>query len=189
VENFKSICVTEGIKKVDVIKNPTSFPLIGKGAQGAVFKISSDKCVKICAKPEFAAKEGNVLKIAQESPTIPRLYEVGHNYIIMEYLEGPTLFQYLESGGILSEKLMRQILFVLEEMKRLNFTRLDADLRHIIVTKEEELKVIDHYSSFTRIRNKPELIFKGLKKLGLLPMFLEELREMDPESYIEWKNL
>ena len=66
----------------------------------------------------------------------------------MEYLEGPTLFQYLESGGILSEKLMSQILFVLKEMKRLKFTRLDADLRHIIVTKEEELKVIDHYSSF-----------------------------------------
>ncbi|MDP9740988.1 UNVERIFIED_ORG: putative Ser/Thr protein kinase [Bacillus sp. B2I3] len=107
MEDFKSICVTEGIKKVDVIKNPTSFPLIGKGAQGTVFKISSDKCVKICAKPEFAAKEGNVLKIAQESHAIPRLYEVGHNYIIMEYLEGPTLFQYLESGGILSEKLMR----------------------------------------------------------------------------------
>ena len=62
-------------------------------------------------------------------------------------------------------------------------------MRHIIVTKEEELKVIDHYSSFTRVRNKSELIFKGLKKLGLLPMFLEELKEMDPESYIEWKNL
>ncbi|WP_342601636.1 hypothetical protein [Peribacillus sp. FSL E2-0159] len=189
MEDFKSICVTEGIKKVDVIKNPTSFPMIGKGAQGAVFKISSDKCVKICAKPEYAVIEGNVLKIAQVSPAIPRLYEVGQNYIIMEYLEGPTLFQYLESGGVLSEKLIRQILFVLKEMKRLKFSRLDADLRHIIVTKEEELKVIDHYSSYTRIRNRPELIFKGLKKLGLLPLFLKELKEMDPESYMEWKDL
>ncbi|MBT2617100.1 MULTISPECIES: kinase [unclassified Bacillus (in: firmicutes)] len=189
MEDFKSIFVTEGIKKVDVIKNPTLFPLIGNGAQGAVFKITSIKCVKICAKPEYAAIEGNVLKMAQESPTIPRLYEVGHNYIIMEYLEGPTLFQYLESGGILSENLMGQILFVLNEMKRLKFTRMDADLRHIIVTKEEELKVIDHYSSYTRIRNKPELIFKGLKKLGLLPLFLEKLKEMDPESYMEWKDL
>lgn len=103
MEDFKSIRVTEGIKKVDVIKNPTSFPLIGKGAQGAVFKISSDKCVKICAKPEYAVKE-NVLKIAQNSPTIPRLYEVGQNYIIMEYIEGPTLFQYLESGGSYPKK-------------------------------------------------------------------------------------
>lgn len=78
---------------------------------------------------------------------------------------------------------------MLNEMKRLKFTRLDADLRHIIVTKEEELKVIDHYSSYTRVRYRPELIFKGLKKLGLLPLFLEQLKEMDPESYMEWKDL
>lgn len=38
MEDFKSICVTEGIKKVDVIKNPTSFPLIGKGRKGPFLK-------------------------------------------------------------------------------------------------------------------------------------------------------
>ena len=129
------------------------------------------------------------MKIAQESSTIPRLYEVGKNYIIMEYLEGSTIFQYLEFGGILSGKLMRQILFALKEMERLKFIRMDAYLRHIIVTKDEELKVIDHYSSYTRNRNRPESIFKGLKKLGLLPLFLEELKEIDPKSYMEWKDL
>lgn len=189
MEDFKSIIVAEGIKKVDVINNPTTYPMIGKGAQGAVFQISSDQCVKICAKPEYAQKEGDVLKVAQESPIIPRLYQVGPNYIIMEYLEGPTLFQYLESGGDLSENIVRQILFVLKEMKRLKFTRLDTDLRHIIVTKGAELKVIDHYSSYTKTRNRPELIFKGLRKLGLLTLFLEQLKEMDPESYLEWKEL
>lgn len=61
-------------------------------------------------------------------------------------------------------------------MERLKFTRMDAYWRHIIVIKDEELKVIDHYSSYTRNRNRPESIFKGLKKLGLLPLFLEELR-------------
>ncbi len=60
-------------------------------------------------------------------------------------------------------------------MKRLKLTRLAIDLRHII-TKDEELKVIDHYSSYIRIRNRPELIFKVLKKLGPLPLFLEELK-------------
>jgi predicted Ser/Thr protein kinase len=189
VNNFDSINIAEGVKKVEVISNPTAYPLIGKGAQGAVFKISSDKCVKICAKPEYAQKEGAVLKIAQESPIIPRLYEVGENYIIMEYLEGPTLFQYLQSGGLLTENIISQILFVLKEMKRLKFTRQDADLRHLIVTKDGELKVIDHYSSYTKSRTRPELIFKGFKKLGLLPMFLEKLQEMDYDSYMKWKDL
>ena len=189
MEDFKSICVTEGIKKVDVIKNPTPLPLIGKGAQGAVFKISSDKCVKIYARQEYALQEGEVLKVAQDSPIIPRLYEVGPNYIIMEYLDGPTLFEYLQSGGDLSENIIRQILFVLKEMKRLKFTRLDADMRHFIVTEQKKLKVIDHYSSYTKIRSRPELLVNGLKKLGILPLFLEHVKEIDLESYLEWKDL
>lgn len=189
MEEFKSIYVVEGRKKVEIINNPTSFPLVGKGAQGAVFKISSDRCVKIFAIPEYATKEGNVLKISQVSPIIPRLYEIGSNYIIMEYLEGPTLFQYLQSGGDLSEKIIGQILFVLKEMRRLKFTRLDTDMRHIIVTKQAELKVIDHYSSYTKIRSKPELLIKGFKQLGILPLFLGKVKEMDPESYLEWKNM
>lgn len=66
-------------------------------------------------------------------------------------------------------------------MKRLKFTRLAIDFRYII-TNDEVFKVIDHYSSYTRIRNRQELIFKGLKKLGLLPLFLEELKEMNFDS-------
>lgn len=62
-----------------------------RGAQGAVFKISPNKCVKIYAKQEYLVKTVDVLKIAQESSTI----SLGQNYIIMEYLEGATLFQYL----------------------------------------------------------------------------------------------
>ncbi|MCK1995380.1 hypothetical protein MPH61_22645 [Peribacillus muralis] len=52
--------------------------------------------------------------------------------------------------------MMRQILFALKEMKRFKFIRLHADLRHIIVTKEEELRAIDHYSSYT-VRYRPDL--------------------------------
>lgn len=189
MEDFKSISVVKGIKKVDVLNNPTPYPLIGKGAQGAVFKISSDRCVKVYAKPEFALQEGEVLKTAQDSSIIPRLYEVGANYVVMEYLEGPTLFEYLQSGGILSKNITKQILFVLKEMKRLKFTRLDADMRHFIVTKQEELKVIDHYSSYTKIRFKPELLVNGLKKLGMFPLFLEYVKEIEPESFFEWKDL
>lgn len=189
MQDFKSICVVQGINEVEVINNPTSYPLIGKGAQGAVFRISSDKCVKIYGKPGRACKEGEVLKVAQKSSIIPRLYEVGPNYIIMDYIEGPTLFQYLQSGGVLSENIIKEILFVLNEMKRLKFTRLDADMRHIIVTKQEQLKVIDNYNSYRTIQPRPKLLFNGFKILGILPLFLEKLKKMDPESFMDWKDL
>ncbi|MBO0998537.1 hypothetical protein IOC57_12375 [Bacillus sp. SD075] len=43
-------------------KNPSLFCLlIGKAVQWAIFKNLSNKCVEICAKPEYAVKGWNVL--------------------------------------------------------------------------------------------------------------------------------
>ena len=95
MKDIKSIIVTP--RKGDIVKivnNPTSYPLVGRGREGAVFKISSDQCVKIYAKQRCAKNEGKVLIAAQESRIVPKLYEVGENYIIMEYIEGPSLDQY-----------------------------------------------------------------------------------------------
>ncbi|MDQ0884707.1 serine/threonine protein kinase [Peribacillus sp. V2I11] len=189
MENFKSIIVTHRKgEKVEIVHNPTSYPLIGRGKQGAVFKISSDQCVKIYAKDGNALKESKVLKAAQESNIVPKLYEVGANYIIIEYLEGPSLFEYLKANQVLSEKVTNQILFLLKEMKRLKFTRLDSRLNHIIVTKEGELKVIDLVSHFKKKVDHPEFLMKHLKRLGLLSSFLEQVKNIDPQSYLEWKD-
>jgi hypothetical protein len=79
---------------------------------------------------------------------------------------------------------------LLDEMKRLKFTRLDARLVHFIVTKQGELKVIDHVHSFSLKKpcTRPEGIMKGLKKLGLLSSFLEQVKNIDPQSYLKWKD-
>lgn len=189
MEDFKSIIVAyrKG-HKVKIVHNPTSYPLIGSGKQGAVFKISSDQCVKIHAKQKYALKESKVLEAAQESPIVAKLYEVGANYIVMEYIEGPTLFEYLKSNRVLSEKVTNQILFLLNEMNRLNFTRLDSRLNHIILTGQGELKVIDLVSHFTKKVDRPELLMIHLKRLGLLSSFLEQVKNIDPQSYQKWKD-
>jgi predicted Ser/Thr protein kinase len=44
-------------------------------------------------KQKDALKESEVLKAAQESPIVPKLYETGANYNIIEYLEGPSLIE------------------------------------------------------------------------------------------------
>jgi predicted Ser/Thr protein kinase len=188
VEDFKSISVASVRKgdKVEIVHNPTSYPLIGRGNQGAVFKIASDQCVKIYPKQVHALSESEVLKAAQESPIVPKLYEVGENYIIMEYIEGPSLKEYLESKGNVTEDVTKKILFLLEEMKRLKFTRLDTRLKEIIVTKQGELKVVDLVSHFIKKYDRPKLLLTGLKKLGLLSSFLEQVKTIDPQSYLEW---
>ncbi|WP_440970231.1 hypothetical protein ACSS6N_23190 [Peribacillus frigoritolerans] len=189
MEDFKSIIVSSGKKTVTVVDNPTSYPMIGKGKQGAVFKISPDRCVKIFPDPKRCLNESQVLRAAQEVRIVPRLFEVGSNYIVMEYIDGPSLDQFLESKGFLPEDMTKKILFLLKEMKRLKFTRLDAKLRHIFVTKQEDLIVIDHANSFIKIDSVPTELFKDLNEKGLFSSFLEQVKQADPESYMEWRNL
>lgn len=189
MENYKSIIVTSGKKQVTVLENPASYTMIGKGKQGAVFQISPDRCVKVFAEEERCINESIVLKAAQEARIVPRLFEVGPKYIVMEYIVGPSLDQYLKSKGFLPENITMKILSLLNEMKRLNFTRLDARLRHIFMTEDEKLLVIDHANSFIKKDTVPTQLLKDLKELGLLASFLEQVEQADPESYREWGKL
>jgi predicted Ser/Thr protein kinase len=191
VDDFKSIrVIREGENQVEVVHNPTLYPLIGKGKQGAVFKIASDKCVKIFADPNKVIREREAYKATEGSSIVPKLYEVGENYLVLEYIEGPNLQEYLASEGILTEEMTKKILYLLQEMKRYKFIRVDARLKHIYLTKEGVLKVIDHANSF-KIKERPkrpELLMTRLNRLGLLSEFLEHVKHIDPDSYEEWKD-
>nr|WP_263327397.1 hypothetical protein [Neobacillus sp. Marseille-Q6967] len=103
MENFESIIVSSGESGVKIVDNPTSYPLIGKGKQGAVFKISPHRCVKVFANKKRCLNESQVLSVAQESGIVPKLFEVGSNYIVMEYVDGPSLDQFLKTKGFLPE--------------------------------------------------------------------------------------
>ncbi|MDK2798777.1 MAG: hypothetical protein PWP27_491 [Clostridiales bacterium] len=188
MEDFKCISVTRTSTKELKINNPTHYPLIGKGEQGAVFKLSSKRCVKIYARQKQAEMEANVYKLTQDSPIIPKLYEIGSNYIIMEYIEGPTLEEYLKKKRKISKSLTSQILFMLKEMNHLGFTRLNVRLKHVIITKQEMLKVIDHVNSFTIKERRPIILFDKFEKLDLLHPFLKQVKKIDKEIYLEWKE-
>ncbi|MEW9124067.1 MAG: hypothetical protein AB2421_15250, partial [Thermotaleaceae bacterium] len=84
------------------------------------------------------------------SPIIPKLYEVGENYIIMEYIDGPDLRDYLRVKRKISKNMAKRILLLFYEMERLGFTRMDISLRHILLSKEKGLKIIDHFHAFSQ---------------------------------------
>lgn len=191
MEMFKSILVIRDNNdtQVKVIQNPTSYPLIGKGFQGAVFKIAPKRCIKVFASKEDCLKERKALKKLQRSSIAPRVYEVGAKYIVLEYIKGISLEEYLTSKGFITRTLTKQILYILKEMERLKLTRIDAALRHIIISKQKEFKVIDHVNSFTKRWSKPRILFRELKQLGLLSSFLEQVKEVSLDTYHKWKKL
>lgn len=94
MEAFKKIIA--GNKGSIKSKNLISYKLIGRGSDGSVFQLTDDRCVKVFENEQTKALELNALQVGQPSPVIPRLYEDGPNYIVMEYVEGISLPQYLK---------------------------------------------------------------------------------------------
>lgn len=193
MEDFHSIKVTarknrkpgQTRLKVD---NLTSLELLGQGAQGAVFKLSSDRCIKIYAKPCKAEKERKALEAGAHHAFMPRLYEAGKNYIVMELIQGSDLGHFLHELGEVPKPIVRQVLRILDGMKEMGFTRIDMRLRHILVTKEEKLKVVDHVNAFTANSKIPTKLLLDLKKEKLLKPFLKKVKKIDPTAYKCWKG-
>ena len=187
MEDFKTITVTKGEKSLE-IDNPTSYALIGMGAQGAVFKLSEDKCVKIYSDPVQAKMEEEALKAGQHLPFMPVVYDTGSNYIVMEYFNAPTLKEYLRNCTYIPDSIVKKLLYILKELKQAKFTMIDAPLRHIFVVGNEELKVIDHVNSFKRMHPVPLKLLRDLKIILLKDSFLAQVKKLEPDTFNEWDN-
>jgi predicted Ser/Thr protein kinase len=191
MDDFKKIRVerteANGEKEL-IIHNPTSLKLIGEGSQGAVFQLSEDLCVKIYVKPDAAIKEGNALDAAKDTNIVPKVYEVGPNYVIMEYLKGPNLKDYLKQTKNISESFTKQIIMIRKELKRVGFTRIKTSIGHFIITEGDVIKAIDHSDGLTMNDPYNPKMFRDLKKLGLLDTFLKQAKEIDLESYEDWEK-
>ncbi|MCM3691851.1 hypothetical protein [Neobacillus niacini] len=187
MEDFRLIQVTKGPKTL-LIDNPTSYPLIGMGAQGAVFKLSEERCVKIYSNTLQAQMELEALKTGQHLSFFPRLYGYGDNYIVMEYFNAPTLKEYLRNCTYVPERFTRKLLSILNEMRQAQFTMVDAPLRHIFVLENEELKVIDHVNAFKRIHPVPLKLLRDLNMMLLKESFLSQVRKMEPKTFELWQQ-
>ncbi|MDF2721390.1 MAG: kinase [Paenibacillus sp.] len=189
--SFRDISVSQvivdGKKKLNV-HNPTKHPMIGIGAQGAVFRLSPDKCVKVYEAASTAEWEAKALAAAKEVGCFPKLYEKGEKYVVMEYVEGPTLQDYLDDKSKFTDEMAAQILDIVKQMRKMKFARIDTRLGHIIVTKGGQLKVIDHSGAFRVVRRAPGMLLKSLEKAGVLKPFLRYTAKNDPRLYEKWQQ-
>lgn len=161
--------------------------LIGKGKQGRVYKLDSDRCIKIYSDEQHAQMEHMSYCRAEGSPVIPKLYEAGANYLIMELVQGASLDRYLKKKGAMTRSDVERILFIIHEMTRLGFTRIDAAVFHIFIDQDQPTgKVIDLVNSYSKQYRIPLVMFKGLSKLNVLNSFLTHVKVLDPELYQLW---
>lgn len=170
------------------IKDLDGYNVIGKGSDGTVFQLTPDRCIKVFYNTQTKTLEHNALQVGQSSPIIPRIYEDGANYIVMEYIKGISLPQFLKKEKQLPEKIVKKILAMLVEMKKVGFERIDTEVRHVLFNENMDIKVIDLKRAFGSVRSNPTKFLKGIKKKGYLEEFMHHVKNLDPTLYKEWKN-
>lgn len=172
---------------ISIKLNIKDLELIGKGTQGKVYKINSQKCIKIFKKKKDCNNEVNSLIMAQKDEHFPRLYEFGEKYIIREYINGVELNEYL-----LTKKLTRQIsskiINLYDAMVKVGYLRQDAAIFHIIILPSVELKLIDTAKAMKKRSTIPNLLISGLEDIGYKEEFFNFLKDTRPELYIQWIN-
>lgn len=168
--------------------NPAGYPFLGAGAQGAVFQLSPTTCVKVFVHESDAQQEAHSLYRASSASFTPRVHGVGPDYIIMEYIQGQDMDSFLSEQHHLPVFLAEKLVVMLHEMQRVRFTRRDAALRHIYITPERQLKVIDHVNSYRYIQPYLVKLLQDLANKGCLIPFLECAEKAAPAMSAVWRQ-
>lgn len=158
---------------------------LGRGNNGAVYLLPHHNVIKIFFNTNDFKEEYSILERVNGNKYFPRIYEIGSNYIVRECVDGQILLYYIREHGM-SRKLGHNIIKMLKEFKKLKFTKIDIRCKDIFVQTDESLKVIDSKAFYSKEREFPQHLSKGLYKLGVLDSFLVILKEDDPNLYEKW---
>jgi predicted Ser/Thr protein kinase len=183
---MKNIKVTNLVNADVEVVNKTPLVMMGKGRQGAVFKVTDDICVKVFGNTEDCDREYYALSLGQQTSLFPKLYGKGPLYIVMEIIKGVDLREYLQSQP-LTKALSAKLIEMLITFKKIGYERIDHHKRQIYLQSDGSLKVIDVARTIWRDRVYP-YPRKLLTSLGEenKAIFMAHVQEMAPELYMEW---
>jgi RIO-like serine/threonine protein kinase len=161
--------------------------LLGKGHNGIVFMLPEGFIIKICFDAKSCQDEYTILNKIGENKFFPRVYGMMGNYMIRDYVAGIPLKEYIKKYG-LNRNLSIKMIDLIEEFKRLGFSKLDVRSKDIMVGPEGNLMVIDPKKCYSKKRNFPRHLSKGLDKLGVLDYFMLVVEEERPSLYKKWNR-
>jgi RIO-like serine/threonine protein kinase len=158
---------------------------LGRGHNGAVYLLPEGKVIKICFDERSCKKEYDILQRIKENKYFPKVYGMCGNYMVRDYVSGEILTHYIKKHG-LERELAVKIIELLEEFRRLGFKKMDIRCKDIMVQEDRSLKVIDPKKCYSKERDFPRHLSKGLNKLGVLEDFLEVVKEKRPNVHKKW---
>lgn len=119
---------------------------IGVGRSAAVFRINNSKRVLKVFLPQLAHiawEEAEIYRMLKDCSYYPKLYESGHGFVVIDYIEGITLFNCLKAGISVTEEMINEVDLALDYAKQKGLNPSDIHLRNIIFTPEGTIKLID----------------------------------------------
>jgi serine/threonine-protein kinase len=126
--------------------------LIGAGGMGEVYRARDTRLDRIVAIKISAAEFNERFErearavAALNHPHICTLYDVGPDYLVMEYVDGPTLADRIAAGPIQMEEalpLVRQIAEALEAAHEKGIVHRDLKPANVKLTSAGQVKVLD----------------------------------------------
>ncbi|MGB5946654.1 protein kinase family protein [Paenisporosarcina sp.] len=133
-------------KKNRLLHYDDSLKLVGTGRSAFVFLINnSSKAIKVFF-PNYtyiAKEEADIYIALHDISYFPTVYDSGLNYIVMDFIEGRTLFECVNQGIPITAEHIKEIdaALLLASNKGLNPS--DIHLRNIFITSTNEIKLID----------------------------------------------
>jgi len=172
--------------KVDLNKL-TSYPVLGKGVYGKVYKLNNRICVKVNKDLDVHIKEVELYKRYENCSLFPKYYDSGENYIIMELIKGNSLRVYLDEGKVLNENICKQLVKMFEEGYQAGLM-LNPNARHIILTSVGRIRLVDieDINKFSSAR--PFMLFNRLNKTGQKQAFLEYVKSCHKWLFDLWNS-
>ena len=126
--------------------------LLGTGGMGEVWKARDTRLNRIVAVKRLTEQHSKRFEqearaiAALNHPHICQIYDVGPDYLVLEYIEGQTLADRLRTGGLPPEealRIARQIVEGLEEAHRAGILHRDLKPSNVMITAKGSAKLLD----------------------------------------------
>lgn len=161
--------------------------LLGQGHEGKVYLLPDSKVIKVFHNSDSCKRQIDILENVSCSRFFPAVYDYDDYSIVMEFVYGSTLSYYFKKNNI-DMHISLELVELIEEFKRLGFTKLDARLGHIYLQQDETIKVIDPRGCYTLVRPYPSSMLRGLKERNVLSDFFACIKPFYPDYYRYWSR-
>lgn len=142
----KSVVYKQKRGRTEVVRKDPRLTVVGSGRSAYVFRLPSTNLAMKVFYPQFqhlARKEAEVYLKLKGLPNYPKLYDSGENFIIIDYIEGSTLFECLVKGIKLTHEHIFQIERAIMLARKRGLNPSDIHLHNILLLNNNEVKIID----------------------------------------------